>query len=96
MQNKYGNHPNLGGLVHSGQARIQGPSLQAPGLGLGLNGVLGLDWVFSLLPSKDKPALQGNFAEQSKDHMTALVAACYGRLQCPRNGFKVQGFGVQV
>ena len=27
--------------------------------------------IFSLLPSKDEPALQGNFAEQLKVHMTA-------------------------
>ena len=31
---------------------------------------------FSLLPSKDEPALQGNFAEQLKAYMTALMAAC--------------------
>ena len=40
------------------------------------------DLIFSLLPSKDKPALQGNSVEQLKDHMTALVAACYGPLLC--------------
>ena len=32
--------------------------------------------VFSLLPSKDKPALQGNSAEQLKDNIAALIAAC--------------------
>ena len=37
---------------------------------------------FSLLPSKDKPALQGNSVEQLKDYMTALVAACNGPLLC--------------
>ena len=56
----------------SGRVRLRGLRVQS----------FGFKGFFSLLPSKDKPALQGNSAEQSKDHMTALVAACYGHLQC--------------